>query len=166
MKTFKMLSVGAGAMVLALAGFAQAEPGAGPRDHAGRRGPLAQLLSERAGKARELKAELALTPEQKEQVKEILKSHKEEITAAAKTSLAKRKALHEAVTAATPDEAAIRAAATELGKAIGDAAVIRSKIHGEIAKVLTAEQLEKLKKFRAERDAAVDDAVDDMGKEL
>ncbi len=56
----------------------------------------------------------------------------------------KRRALRDATLAENPNEATIRDAADELGKAIGDAAVVGSKIKAEIHKVLTPEQQEKI----------------------
>ena len=56
----------------------------------------------------------------------------------------------------TPDEKAIRAAADDLGKSIGDAAVLASHIRQQIAPILTDEQKHEIGDFRSQSDAAVD----------
>ena len=94
--------------------------------------------------------ELELTDAQREQVKAIMESHREGQKAAGDKLMAARKALHEAVAAEAFDEAAIRAAAGELGTAEADAAVLRARIHAEVFAILTPEQVKKAKALRAE----------------
>ena len=169
MKTWTKISAGAGAVVLAMAGLAFAQtaaPATGAAGHKLGESPLGRLVSGVLGRGKALKEELNLSAEQRGQIKEILKAHKDEITAAAKEVVGKRRALRDAVTAGAPEESAIRTAATDLGKAVGDAAVLAAKIRGEVAKVLTPEQMEKIKKFRADNDQAVDGWLKDLGKDL
>jgi Spy/CpxP family protein refolding chaperone len=94
--------------------------------------------------------ELGLTEAQHEQVKAIMESHRDEQKAVGDKMQAARKALHAAITADAFNEAAIRAAAVEIGAAEGDAAVLQAKIHGEVIAILTPEQLKKAKELRAE----------------
>jgi protein CpxP len=94
--------------------------------------------------------ELDLTDAQREQVKAIMASHRDEQKAAGDKMMAARKALHEAIAAETFNEAAIRAAAGEVGAAEADAAVLQAKIHGEVFAILTPEQVKKAKELRSE----------------
>lgn len=94
--------------------------------------------------------ELELTDAQREQVKAIMESHRDEQKAAGDKMMAARKALHEAISAETFNEAAIRAAAGEVGAAEADAAVLQAKIHGEVFAILTPEQVKKAKELRSE----------------
>jgi Spy/CpxP family protein refolding chaperone len=107
-----------------------------------------------------LHSELGLTAEQHEQFHKIVASHRQELLTVAKPVHEKRRALFDAVLAETADEQAIRAAASELGAAIGDAAVLGARIKAEAADVLTPEQREKIGAFRAEADAAVEKFFD------
>jgi len=93
---------------------------------------------------------LDLTDAQREQVKAIMESHRDEQKAAGDKMMAARKALHEAIAAETFNEAAIRAAAGEVGAAEADAAVLQAKIHGEVFAILTPEQVKKAKELRSE----------------
>jgi Spy/CpxP family protein refolding chaperone len=94
--------------------------------------------------------ELALTDAQHEQVKAIMESHREEQQAVGTKMRAARKALHEAIAADASDETAIRTAATEIGVAEGDAAVLQAKVHGAVIAILTPEQVKKAKELRTE----------------
>ncbi len=55
-------------------------------------------------------------------------------------------------------------AATEMGKAIGDAAVLASKVVAQVKPVLTSQQIERIEKFRADTQKATADWLDQMGK--
>jgi Spy/CpxP family protein refolding chaperone len=101
--------------------------------------------------------ELGLTDAQHEQVKAIMESHRDEQKAVGDKMQAARKALHAAITAETFNEAAIRAAAVEIGAAEGDAAVLQAKIHGEVIVILTPEQVKKAKELRAEMENRMKD---------
>jgi Spy/CpxP family protein refolding chaperone len=130
-------------------------PATGESTNRALRGPLAGMK----GRMKALQADLGLTPEQKAAARAIFAAHKQEILAAAHNLVLKRRALHEAASANPPDDHAIRAAAADLGQAAGDAAVLASKIRVELkAKVnLTDQQIDRLKAFRAENRAAVDE---------
>ncbi len=92
---------------------------------------------------------LDLTDEQSEQIKETVKANKEKIQAAQKAVAEARKALNETV-AKGADEAAIRDAATAVGKALGDAAVLRANTTASVKAILTDEQRTKLDELRKE----------------
>jgi Spy/CpxP family protein refolding chaperone len=123
-------------------------------------GPLRTFIHEEFGLLRKLHSDLDLTKDQREQIHDVLKDHRDDIAGVVKPLVEKRRALREAVMAENPDEAKIRSAANDLGKAIGDAAVLASKVKPEIGKVLTSKQKEKLKDFRQESDKKVDEFVE------
>lgn len=100
---------------------------------------------------------LNLTEEQRESVKNILESARETAETERKAIADAREALHKAVTEGA-DETAIREAATNLGKVIGDQAVSRAATMTSIKKVLTEEQLEKLQKMKES------ESRDDLGR--
>lgn len=118
--------------------------------------PLGRLISGHIGRWMVLRSELNVTDEQKAKLKEAVKPHKTEIAKAAKGVWEKRTALLSAVLAEQPNEEAIRHAADDLGKAIGDAAVLASKVAGDVRPVLSSEQREQLQKFRQDCQAATD----------
>lgn len=118
--------------------------------------PIGQLIRGQIGRLLVLQSELNLTGEQKSQIGGILRGQKQEIAVAAKGVWDKRVALRNAVLAENPDEAAIRKAADELGKAIGDAAVLGSKVAGEVRPVLTEEQRKQIGQTRQESEEAVE----------
>ncbi|MCC7476598.1 MAG: Spy/CpxP family protein refolding chaperone [Pirellulales bacterium] len=118
--------------------------------------PLRVFLQGQFGRLMTLRSELNVTDEQRESIRKIVESHRSEIAAVAKPIVEKRRALRDATLSKESNEQAIRAAANEMGKSIGDAAVLASKIKGEVAGVLTSEQIEKIESHRGEADAAVD----------
>src|SRR4029077_1724160 len=109
------------ATMLAAGGAASLGAVAGPGD-VGEAHPLRMLLSGQIGRLLTLRSEVNLTAYQREQIHGIVKSHKQELVTAMKPVAEKRRALRDATIAEHPDEAAIRTAASDLGKAIGDAA--------------------------------------------
>jgi protein CpxP len=94
--------------------------------------------------------ELDLTDAQREQVKAIMASHRDEQKATGDKMMAARKALHDAIAADVFDEAAVRAAAGAVAALDADAAVLQAKIHGEVFAILTPEQVKKAKELRSE----------------
>jgi Spy/CpxP family protein refolding chaperone len=90
-----------------------------------------------------------LTDEQVEKIKEIIKANREKIQTAQKAVAEARKALNETV-AKGADETAIREAATAVGKALGDAAVLRANTTASVIAILTEEQRTKLDELRKE----------------
>ncbi len=130
--------------------------------HDGDGGPLRTLIHEEFGLLKQLHSDMDVTKDQREKIHDVLKEHRDEIAGVVKPLVEKRRALRDAVMAKNPDEAAIRSAANDLGKAIGDAAVLASKVKPEIGKVLTSEQKDKLKDFRHESDKKVDEFVESI----
>lgn len=118
--------------------------------------PIGKMIGGCIGRIMVLRSELNVTDEQRAQIREVLVSHRPAIAETVKSVRDKRVALRNAVLSGKADEAEIRAAADDLGKAIADAAVKATKLRGEIAPILTEEQQGLIAKFLRENDAAVD----------
>lgn len=152
-------TLAAGGWALANSSYAAGPLGAAIMEDGPAR-PLRMFLSGQFGRLLELRSELDLTTEQRHQVRDILVNHRAEIATAVKPVVEKRRTLREATLAANVDETAIRAAANDLGKAIGDAAVVGAKVKAEVRAVLNPEQQQKLDEFRGESDSAIDSFLD------
>jgi Spy/CpxP family protein refolding chaperone len=126
--------------------------------------PIARLLKGHFGRIKQLRQDLNVTAEQRSEIKGIVSEHKQELREAAGEVIAAKRALREATLAENPDEATIRAAADQLGDAIGDAAVIGSKVAGDAREVLTSEQIAMLEQARADGEAAVDQWLSEAGQ--
>lgn len=124
--------------------------------------PVMKEMSEVLGRFLILRSQLNVTDEQRAKIKEIVQGHSDEIVPIAKSIVEKNRALRRAVLAEAPDDQAIRRAADDLGKAIGDAAVLASSVRGQTRKVMTAEQIGKIEEFRAAKDAAVDKLLEKL----
>jgi Spy/CpxP family protein refolding chaperone len=168
-----VLGLGAAAIAVALAGVAYAAgqnnspaqvqgtgPGApgrfggpggpgGPFGRGGRGGPggpggpmgiLGPMMIER----------LDLTTDQRDRVKQILESHREEQQAIGQRGMAARTALEAAITADTFDESAIRARAADVGAIEADVTVVRARVYAEVFQILTSDQQAKLKALQTE----------------
>lgn len=107
-------------------------------------GPGGGLLNPR------LLQRLQLTDAQREQVKAVMDSHREDMRAIADRGLPARKALHSAITAGSFDESAIRAAAATVAMVESDMAVLQGRIHGEVWQILTPEQQKQANAWQAE----------------
>jgi len=90
--------------------------------------------------------QLGLTDAQRDQIKKILDSHKDEAQAFATEAQPAHEALRNAVEA--NDVGAIQAASTALASVIAKGAVLRAKVHAEVFAVLTDEQKAKAKALR------------------
>lgn len=97
-----------------------------------------------------------LTDAQRQKIKSILDSHKDQIVQTVQATVERRQALHDATTAANPDEKAIRAAADDLGRALGDEAVLTAKTRQEILPVLSDTQRQQLSQRHIATDRAVE----------
>ena len=144
---------------------AAAAPGARPALRRLADTRLGRFITGQVGRMLVLRSRLNVTPEQREQIAGILKSHRQEIARALKPVVEKRRALREAVLAEKTDERKVRSAAEELGKAIGDAAIVAARIKSEARGVLTDEQVKVLAEFRADRDGAVDGFLKELAEE-
>jgi Spy/CpxP family protein refolding chaperone len=109
-----------------------------------------------------LRSELNLTGEQKQQIRDVLQSHRAEIVATVKSVREKRTALRDAVLAGK-DEAEVRAAANALGEVIADTAVKATKLRNQVAPILTEEQRKLIGKHIAAQDEAVAKFLEQAG---
>ncbi|MFV1967594.1 MAG: Spy/CpxP family protein refolding chaperone [Pirellulaceae bacterium] len=117
--------------------------------------PIGRMISGSIGRLLVLRSEMNVTEEQRARICEVLVTHRPAIAETVKSVRGKRVALRNTVLSGEADEAQIRAAADELGKAIADAAVKGSKLRNEIAPILTEEQRGLIASFFEENDAAV-----------
>ncbi len=148
-------------VALLMAGLVVCSLGAVAATHGGDDGNLLKLfIRDEFSMLKKLHSDVDLTQEQREKIHDIFKDHRNEIAGALRPVVEKRRALRDAVMAKSPDDDAIRAAANNLGKAIGEAAVLASKIKPEVGKVLTSEQREKIKGFCGESDNKVDELIE------
>lgn len=95
-----------------------------------------------------LMARLDLTPEQSEELRDAFKTH---MTQFVDVAWPMSQAWHRLAKISHDEEAdqqAIRSAADQLGDAIADAAVLRSKFHKAIGDILTPEQSQRLKELK------------------
>ena len=148
-----LLTLGITAGVYASAQNTNAGPGpfsrrgAGPGGPMGRGGPMGPggpmgMLG--------IGPHLDLTDAQKDQVKTIAESHRDEWKALADRGRAAHEALHQAITAESVDEGLIRQRSADVASVEADLAVAQARAHAEAFQILTAEQKEKAKAFQAE----------------
>jgi Spy/CpxP family protein refolding chaperone len=91
-----------------------------------------------------------LTDAQKDQIKTIADSHKDEWKGLADRARAAHAALNAAVTAETLDEATIRQQSAQAAAVDADMAVARAHAHAEVFQILTTEQKAQLKTMQTE----------------
>jgi len=89
-----------------------------------------------------------LTDDQKDRIRGVIDSHKAAREGQREARRAAWRALREATAAQPRDETAIRARAAEVGRVMGDDAVMRARLRSEIAPILTDAQREKLREMR------------------
>jgi len=97
--------------------------------------------------------ELDLTDDQKAQVKSIADSHQAEFKAVGEKMRAARGGMQALIEADALDESAVRAKSVEVAAAEADAAILNAKVRTQTLQILTAEQLAKLKEFKASRNS-------------
>jgi periplasmic protein CpxP/Spy len=94
--------------------------------------------------------EIGLTDTQRDQIKAIADSHKDEWQAIGDRARKAHEALNEAVTAETVNDALIRQKSAEVAAIDADMAVARAHAHAEVFQILTADQKAQIKKRQAE----------------
>jgi Spy/CpxP family protein refolding chaperone len=94
--------------------------------------------------------ELQLTDAQRDQIKAIALTHRDEWKALADRLRTSHDALAAAVTGDTIDETLIRAKSADVASVEADVAVARAHAHAEFAQILTPEQKAKLKELQAQ----------------
>jgi Spy/CpxP family protein refolding chaperone len=138
----------AGLITLAVVGFSMVS-------HAGRHFPNPMALGPMY-RLNLLSEELGLTDDQRAALKNLVRSHRQEIQPLVKAVIAKKRALQEFVLAENPDPAAIRQASADLGNAIADAAVLGSSLAQKAQSILTPDQFNRFREMRQNRQKAFD----------
>ena len=152
---FKRVLVAAG-LVAALAGgtavaIAQPPQGGGPGIGGPGRGPRGGGPRGFGGPMGDLGLRgVDLTDAQKEQLRSIMESHKQEFEQVGAKLREAHQGLAAAVDGPSVDESAIRARSTTLATALADEAILRAKVRVEVQGILTAEQLQKVQERKAE----------------
>lgn len=111
------------------------------------------------GLAQRVVERLELTPEQVQDIREILASHKGELTAEIARVRQARSQMFEAIHAPTFNEAAIRNASAAVGRAETELAVTRGQIVQEVRQVLTPEQREEAQEMLADARAFIEELI-------
>ena len=91
-----------------------------------------------------------ITTEQQEQIKNVIDSHRDEFKAIGERMRTARDGMRAAAEADSVDENTIRAKSQEVAGVEADQAILGAKVRAEILTLLTTEQIEKVKEFRAE----------------
>jgi Spy/CpxP family protein refolding chaperone len=112
----------------------------GPGGFGGPGGPMGMLP--RLGR------EIALTDAQRDQIKAIAESHKDDWKALANRARTARMAVNDEVTADSINETLIRQKSSEVAAVDADMAVARARARAEVFQILTAEQRAKVKERR------------------
>ncbi|HSS45315.1 MAG TPA: Spy/CpxP family protein refolding chaperone [Thermoanaerobaculia bacterium] len=108
---------------------------------------------------RHVARELDLSESQQAQIREILKTHADEIEARVQACMDARRALHQAVMAQPMDETSIRNLAQQVGTVHADGAVLCAKIRAEIWPILTPDQQQRLASFHGRMRQHGEDAM-------
>jgi periplasmic protein CpxP/Spy len=95
--------------------------------------------------------ELQLTDAQREQIRTIAQTHRDEWQTLADRGRAAHQALMAAVAADEINESAIRAKSAEMAAVEADAAVARAHARAEVLQILTADQKSTLKDLQTKR---------------
>src|SRR5215468_5240892 len=114
----------------------------GPGRWGGPGGPMGMLPM--------LGREIGLTDTQRDQIKAIADSHKDEWQMLGDRARKAHEALNDAVTADTIDDALIRQKSADVAAVDADIAVARAHAHAEVLQLLTADQRAQIKKRQAD----------------
>jgi periplasmic protein CpxP/Spy len=147
---FRSKFVIAALVVLALAAgvagvFAQGRPGGRGPGGPGAGGPG------RGGVDLPLR-QLDLTDTQRDQVKDVMQRHREELQRTMEQVRVAMDAQRNAIETVPLDEGLVRSTADTLAAAQAEAAVLRARIHNEVYELLTPAQQTKLKELAAQRE--------------
>lgn len=134
-------------------------PAAGPTS-LWRNSPLGRTIAASFGRVLTLRSDLNVTDEQRQQIRDVLVSHRAEIATTVKSVRDKRVALRDLVRSDKAEKSQIRSAADELGQAVSDAAVKAVELRGKIAPLLSQDQRATIDKFLMENDAAINAFLD------
>jgi Spy/CpxP family protein refolding chaperone len=133
-------------------------PGGGRGGGPGRGGPGGL-----AGIAGPMLERLDLTTDQRDRVRQIMESHRDEQRTLADRSRQAHEALNDAITS-TFDESAIRARSADVATVDADMAVAQARVYGEMMQVLTPDQQQKLKQMQADMKARAEKMRQERGQ--
>lgn len=170
-KAFRRFGLGLGATALAViiagAGYqnlsAQGPGFGGPgggRGGPGRGGPGPGGM---AGIAGPMLERLDLTTDQRDRVRQIMESHRDEQRTLGDRARQAHEALNDAITG-TFDESAIRARSADVAAVDADTAVAQARIYGEVFQILTPDQQQKLKQLQADMKARAEKMRDERSQ--
>ena len=97
--------------------------------------------------------ELGLSPDQQQQVKNTMASHRDEFKALRDRSRNAHQAQQAAIEQVPVNEDLIRSTSTAVAAADADMAVLRAKVHEQVFSLLTPDQQTKAKQLQADRAA-------------
>jgi len=97
--------------------------------------------------------QLGLSPDQQQQVKNVMSSHRDEFKALMDRSRNARQAQQNAIEAVPVNEDLIRSTSTAVAAAEADMAVLRARVHEQVFSLLTPDQQTKAKQLQADRAA-------------
>jgi Spy/CpxP family protein refolding chaperone len=92
---------------------------------------------------------LDLSSDQRDRVKQILDSHRDEQRALGDRAMKAHQALQDAVSGGTFDESTVRSRAADVAAVEADEAVAQARVVAEVYQILTADQQTRLKEFQA-----------------
>ena len=153
-----VIMAGAGYQNLSAQGPGFGGPAGGRFGGPGRGGPGGP-----AGIAGPMLERLDLTSDQRDRVRQIMESHRDEQRALADRGRQAHEALNDAITG-TFDESAIRARSADVATVDADTAVAQARIFGEVFQVLTADQQTKLKQLQADMKARAEKMREERGQ--
>jgi len=122
--------------------------------------PLGRTISGCLGRALTLRSDLNVTDQQRQQIRDVIMSHRAEIATTVKSVRDKRVDLRDLVRSDKAEKSEIRAAADALGQAVSDAAVKAAELRGKIAPLLSQDQRATIDKFLMENDTAINTFLD------
>ena len=138
----------AGAVILLVASFGSNLYAQG--DGPGRRGPFGRGGPGRGGFP--VLAHLGLTDAQRDQVREVMERHQDQMREAGTRLRQAHEAQHAAIETMPVNEGLIRSTTQTLANAQTDMALLRARIHSDVWSLLTPEQQEKAKQLKAQRE--------------
>jgi Spy/CpxP family protein refolding chaperone len=143
-----VIALGVGAGVFAYTQNTNGRPGPfmGRRGGPGFPGFGASIL----GPIQMMASQLNLNDAQKDQIKGLAQSHRDEWQALADHMNTARQAVRAAITSGTFDEALIRDKSAAVSQAEADVAVASARAFGEVFQILTPEQQAKLRSLQSE----------------
>ncbi len=110
--------------------------------------------------------QLKITLEQREQLKGVLNSHKDEGLALLDRVITERRALRDLIESGSTDRIAYETQVRKLGAVQVEVAMLRAKLRAEILPILTPEQREKAKQLRDRIEDRVDAILERVTQEV